>query len=93
MTYNALTGGFAPSAPSATAPLAREVGTYADLPLDSSAPVGSAWRVLAGSGIPLYNRHSPGVYVRSAAGNVNRDSDYTFAGKAAQIIVIKEAAQ
>ena len=92
MTYNALTGGFAPSAPSATAPLAREVATYADLPLDASAPVGSAWRVLAGSGIPLVNRHAPGVYVRSAAGNVNRDSDYTFAGKAAQIIVIKEAA-
>ena len=92
MTYNALTGGFAPSAPSATAPLAREVATYADLPLDSSAPVGSAWRVLAGSGIPLYNRHSPGVYVRSAAGNVNRDSDYTFAGKAVQIVVVKEAA-
>ena len=92
MTYNALTGGFAPSAPSASAPLAREVATYADLPLDGSAPLGSAWRVLAGSGIPLYNRHSPGVYVRSAAGNVSRDSDYTFAGKAAQIIVIKEAA-
>ena len=92
MTYNALTGGFAPSAPSASAPLAREVGTYADLPLDGSAPVGSAWRVLAGSGIPLYNRHSPGVYVRSSAGNVSRDSDFTFAGKAAQIIVIKEAA-
>jgi hypothetical protein len=35
MTYNALTGGFAPSAPSAAAPLAREVSTYADLPLDS----------------------------------------------------------
>jgi hypothetical protein len=87
MTYNALTGGFAPSAPSTAAPLAREVSTYADLPLDSSAPVGSTWRVLAGSGIPLYNRHAPGVYVRSSAGNVNRDSDYTFAGKAAQIIV------
>jgi hypothetical protein len=33
-----------------------------------------------------------GVYVRSSAGNVTRDSDYTFAGKAAQIIVMKEAA-
>ena len=92
MTYNALTGGFAPSAPSAAAPLAREVSTYADLPLDASAPVGSAWCVLASSGIPLYSRHAAGVYVRSSAGNVNRDSDYTFAGKAAQIIVIKEAA-
>ena len=92
MTYNALTGGFAPSAPSAAAPLAREVATYADLPLDASAPVGSAWRVLAGSGIPLYSRHAAGVYVRSAAGNVNRDSDYTFAGKAVQIVVVKEAA-
>jgi hypothetical protein len=47
---------------------------------------------LAGSGIPLVNRHAPGVYVRSSAGNVNRDSDYTYAGKAAQIVVIKEAA-
>ncbi len=92
MTYNALTGGFAPSAPSAAAPLAREVGTYADLPLNGSAPVGSMWRVLAGSGVPLYNRHSPGVYVRSSAGNVHRDMDYTYAGKAAQIIVIKEGA-
>jgi hypothetical protein len=91
MTYNALTGTIVASAPSAAAPLAREVATYADLPLDGSAPLGSAWRVLAGSGIPLYNRHSPGVYVRSSAGNVSRDSDYTFAGKAA-IIVIKEAA-
>jgi hypothetical protein len=54
--------------------------------------LGSAWRVLAGSGVPLYSRHSAGVYVRSAAGNVSRDSDYTFAGKAVQIIVIKEAA-
>jgi hypothetical protein len=67
-------------------------GTYADLPLDASAPVGSAWRVLAGSGIPLYSRHAAGVYVRSSAGNVNRDSDYTFAGKAVQIVVVKEAA-
>ena len=92
MTYNALTGGFAPSAPSAAAPLAREVATYADLPLDSSAPVGSAWRVLAGSGVPLYSRHSAGVYVRSVAGNVSRDADYTFAGKAVQMVVIKEAA-
>jgi len=91
MTYNALTGTIVASAPSAAAPLAREVATYADLPLDGSAPLGSAWRVLAGSGIPLYNRHSPGVYVRSSAGNVSRESDYTFAGKAA-IIVIKEAA-
>jgi hypothetical protein len=33
-----------------------------------------------------------GVYVRSSAGNVNRDSDYTFAGKAVQIVVVKEAA-
>jgi hypothetical protein len=91
MTYNALTGTIGASAPSAASPLAREVATYADLPLDGSAPLGSAWRVLAGSGIPLYNRHSPGVYVRSSAGNVSRESDYTFAGKAA-IIVIKEAA-
>jgi hypothetical protein len=91
MTYNALTGTIVASAPSAAAPLAREVATYADLPLNGSAPLGSAWRVLAGSGIPLYNRHSPGVYVRSSAGNVSRESDYTFAGKAA-IIVIKEAA-
>jgi hypothetical protein len=91
MTYNGLTGGFAPSAPSPVAPLAREVATYADLPLDGSAPVGSAWRVLASSGIPLYSRHAAGVYFRSSAGNVSRDSDYTFAGKAA-IIVIKEAA-
>jgi hypothetical protein len=87
--YNALT---APSAPSTAAPLAREVSTYADLPLDASAPVGSAWRVLAGSGIPLYSRHAAGVYVRSSAGNVTRDSDYTFAGKAVQIVVVKEAA-
>lgn len=92
MTYNALTGTIVASAPSAAAPLAREVATYADLPLDGSAPLGSAWRVAAGSGIPLYNRHAAGVYVRSAAGNVSRESDYTFAGRAAQIIVIKEAA-
>ena len=92
MTYNALTGGFSPSAPSAAAPLAREVDTYADLPLDASAPVGSAWRVLTGSGIPLYSRHAAGVYVRSSAGNVNRDSDYTYAGKAVQIVVVKEVA-
>jgi hypothetical protein len=92
MTYNALTGGFAPSAPSTAAPLAREVAPTLTSRSIASAPVGSAWRVLAGSGIPLYNRHAPGVYVRSSAGNVNRDSDYTFAGKAAQIIVIKEAA-
>lgn len=87
MTYNAFTGSFSPSAPSA--PMVREVETFADLPLDGSAPLQSAWRVKSASGIPLYNRHAAGVYVRSATGGSDRAADYTYAGKVAQIVVIK----
>jgi hypothetical protein len=57
-----------------------EVATYADLPLDGSAPLNSAWLVRTASGVWPVSRKQAGIYIRTATGGSNRDSDYTYAG-------------
>jgi hypothetical protein len=57
-----------------------EVATYADLPLDGSATLNSAWLVRTASGVWPVTRKQGGIYIRTATGGSNRDSDYTYAG-------------
>jgi hypothetical protein len=57
-----------------------EVATYADLPLDGSAALNSAWLVRTASGVWPVSRKQAGIYIRTATGGSNRDSDYTYAG-------------
>jgi hypothetical protein len=57
-----------------------EVATYADLPLDGSAALNSAWLVRTASGVWPVTRKQAGIYIRTATGGSNRDSDYTYAG-------------
>jgi hypothetical protein len=57
-----------------------EVATYADLPLDGSATLNSAWLVRTASGVWPVTRKQAGIYIRTATGGSNRDSDYTYAG-------------
>jgi hypothetical protein len=57
-----------------------EVATYADLPLDGSAVLNSAWLVRTASGVWPVSRKQAGIYIRTATGGSNRDSDYTYAG-------------
>jgi hypothetical protein len=56
-----------------------EVAVYADLPLDGSAPLNSAWLVRGNSGVWPFNKPA-GIYYRSATAGVSRDADYTFGG-------------
>jgi hypothetical protein len=56
-----------------------EVAVYADLPLDGSAPLNSAWLVRGNSGVWPFNKPA-GIYYRSATAGVSRDVDYTFGG-------------
>ena len=57
-----------------------EVATYADLPLDGTAPLNSAWLVRTASGVWPVSRKQAGIYIRTATGGSNRDADYTYAG-------------
>ena len=57
-----------------------EVATYADLPLDGSAALNSAWLVRTASGTWLIARKPAGIYIRTATAGVSRDADYTYAG-------------
>ena len=57
-----------------------EVATYADLPLDGSATLNSAWLVRTASGVWPVTRKQAGIFIRTATGGSNRDSDYTYAG-------------
>jgi hypothetical protein len=57
-----------------------EVAVYADLPLDGSAALNSAWLVRTASGVWPVSRKQAGIYIRTATGGSNRDSDYTYAG-------------
>jgi hypothetical protein len=57
-----------------------EVATYADLPLDGSAALNSAWLVRAASGVWPVTRKQAGIYIRTATGGDSRDVDYTYAG-------------
>jgi hypothetical protein len=57
-----------------------EVATYADLPLDVSAALNSAWLVREASGVWPVSRKQAGIYIRTATGGSNRDADYTYAG-------------
>jgi hypothetical protein len=57
-----------------------EVATYADLPLDGSAALDSAWLVRTASGVWPVARKQAGIYIRTATGGSNRDADYTYAG-------------
>jgi hypothetical protein len=56
-----------------------EVATYADLPLDGSAALNSAWLVRGNSGVWPFNKPA-GIYYRSATAGVSRDADYTYGG-------------
>jgi len=57
-----------------------EVATYADLPLNGSAALNSAWLVRTASGVWPVTRKQAGIYIRTATGGSNRDADYTYAG-------------
>jgi hypothetical protein len=58
-----------------------EVAVYADLSLSSTtAPLNSAWLVRTASGVWPVTRKQGGIYIRTATGGSNRDSDYTYAG-------------
>jgi hypothetical protein len=57
-----------------------EVATYADLPLDGSATLNSAWLVRTASGVWPVSRKQAGIYIRTATGGSSRDADYTYAG-------------
>ena len=57
-----------------------EVATYADLPLDGTAPLNSAWLVRTASGVWPVSRKQAGIYIRTATGGSSRDADYTYAG-------------
>jgi hypothetical protein len=57
-----------------------EVATYADLPLDGSAALNSAWLVRTASGVWPVSRKQAGIYIRTATAGSNRDADYTYAG-------------
>jgi hypothetical protein len=56
-----------------------EVAVYADLPLDGTAALNSAWLVRSSSGIWPFNKPA-GIYYRSATGGTSRDADYTYGG-------------
>jgi len=57
-----------------------EVATYADLPLDGTAAINTAWLVREASGTWLIGRKPAGIYIRTATGGSSRDADYTYAG-------------
>jgi hypothetical protein len=57
-----------------------EVNVYADLPLDGTAALNSAWLVRTASGVWPVTRKQAGIYIRTATGGSNRDDDYTYAG-------------
>jgi hypothetical protein len=57
-----------------------EVATYADLPLDGSAALNSAWLVRTASGVWPVSRKQAGIYIRTATAGVSRDADFTYAG-------------
>jgi len=57
-----------------------EVATYNDLPLDGTAALNTAWLVRTASGVWPVSRKQAGIYIRTATGGSNRDSDYTYAG-------------
>jgi len=56
-----------------------EVATYADLPLDGTAPLNSRWLVRSNSGTwPFSSYKQAGIYIRTATGGTDRDADYTL---------------
>jgi hypothetical protein len=57
-----------------------EVAVYADLPLDGTAAINSAWLVREASGVWPVSRKQAGIYIRTATGGSSRDADYTYAG-------------
>ena len=57
-----------------------EVAVYADLPLDGTAPLNSAWLVRTASGVWPVSRKQAGIYIRTATAGSSRDADYTYAG-------------
>jgi hypothetical protein len=80
--FNPLTGNFdfTGSGGGGASYIDGEVATYADLPLDGSAALNSAWLVRTASGVWPVTRKQAGIYIRTATGGSNRDSDYTYAG-------------
>jgi hypothetical protein len=81
--FNPLTGNFdfTGSGGGGASYIDGEVAVYADLSLSSStAPLNSAWLVRTASGVWPVTRKQAGIYIRTATGGSNRDSDYTYAG-------------
>ena len=80
--FNPLTGNFdfTGSGGGGDSYIDGEVATYADLPLDGTAAINSAWLVRTASGVWPVTRKQAGIYIRTATGGSNRDSDYTYAG-------------
>lgn len=57
-----------------------EVAAFADLPLDGTAALDSAWLVRGASGVWPVSRKQAGIYIRTATGGTDRSADYTYAG-------------
>ena len=55
-----------------------EVATYADLPLDGSAALNSAWLVRTASGVWPVSRKQAGIYIRTATGGSNNIQTVTY---------------
>jgi hypothetical protein len=81
-TFNPFTGSFdqkGSGGGGGSAFFAGEVATYADLPLDGTAPLNSRWLVRSNSGTwPFSTYKQAGVYVRTATVGSSRDNDYTL---------------
>ena len=82
LKFNPLTGNFdfTGSGGGGASYIDGEVATYADLPLDGSATLNSAWLVRTASGVWPVTRKQAGIYIRTASGGSSRDDDYTYAG-------------
>jgi hypothetical protein len=83
LKFNPLTGNFdltgSGGGGGGTSYIDGEVAVYANLPLDGSAPLNSAWLVRGNSGVWPFNKPA-GIYYRSATGGTSRDADYTYGG-------------
>ena len=82
LKFNPLTGNFdfTGSGGGGASYIDGEVAVYADLPLDGTAALNTAWLVRTASGVWPVTRHQAGIYIRTATGGSSRDADWTYAG-------------
>jgi hypothetical protein len=79
--FNPFTGTFDQTGSSGGASyIDGEVAAYANLPLDGTAPLDSAWLVRTASGVWPVSRKQAGIYIRTAMGGTSIDDDWTYAG-------------